>query len=228
VTEVPRRSDGTARAEGPPAAIRDAIRAVVAADLAPVRARSLRARVLVVAAAAAATIALTAPSFGMNLTGTVPEYGRASIVASLVALLGILAIVGSFAPLGGLRLGPRAKLVTLGALLAGWAAYLVTIATALSSSGAAAGMAATACATRSAVPGVLAGIVSIWAFRHADPWTPRRTGALVGAAGGCIAAAGLGLSCGSLELGHLLLGHGLVVPLLALLGALTARRTLRP
>lgn len=227
MTEPPRRSDGTARAAGPPVAIRDAIRAVVAADLAPVRARSLRARVLVVVAAAAATIALTAPTFGMNLTGTVPEYGRASIVAALVALLGILAIVGSFAPLGGLRLGPRAKLVTLGALLAGWAAYLVTIAT-TSSSGAMAGMAATACATRSAVPGMLAGIISIWAFRHADPWTPRRTGALVGAAGGCIAAAGSGLSCGSLELGHLLLGHGLVVPLLAVLGALTARRALRP
>jgi hypothetical protein len=68
----------------------------------------------------------------------------------------------------------------------------------------------------------------MWVWRRADPWSPRVTGAFIGAASGCIATAGVSVACTMQHAGHLMLGHWLAVPLLALAGALVARRTLAP
>ncbi len=213
-------------AAGPPDALRQAVREAVAADLSPIPAASLGARTLLVVLGSA--LALAMPGVAMSMMGETACLGDAPIAAAAVVLvLGVTAIVGSFGPVGSLRFGPRTKLFALFVLLAGWLGYLVVIASGPVFAGAS-HAAALVCATGSIVPGFLAGAIAIWAFRRADPWTPRRTGALVGAAGGSIAAVGLGFGCRSMELGHLLVGHGLVVPLLAVVGALTAGRTLRP
>lgn len=211
----------------PGAATRDAIRAAVEADLAPVRARSFGVRAAIVVAGVALAVATAAPAFGMNPAGATPDRERATIAGAVMTLVGTLAMVGAFAPSGRPRLGARGKLVALGVLLVGWTGYLLVIATAPApASGLQTG--ALACGLRSIMSGLFAGFAAIWAFRYADPWTPRRTGALIGAASGCIAAAAVDIGCGVSDLGHLLVGHGLVVPLLAVAGALVARRTLRP
>ncbi len=227
MSHLDRARDPSAPAGDPSARATEAILAAVRAQHAPVRPRSRGARGLLVAAGAALALGLAAPTFGMNLTGAVPDHERGALAAAAVTLLATLAIVGSFGPPGRTTLGPRGKLAALALLVSGWTAYLLVIASTPAPSGTIP-MAALACAMRSLVSGVFAGLAAVLAFRYADPWTPARSGALIGAAAGTIGAAGVGIGCGALDLGHLLVGHGLVVPLLAMVGALSARRLLMP
>lgn len=227
MTDVHAPDEPMPSADAPSLATREAIRAAIAADLAPVRARSLRDRALIVLAGALLALASAAPTFGMNLAGATPDPARGAIAGGVMMLLGSAAIVACFAPAGRPWLRAAGRVAALAVLLAGWLGYLVVIATAPAPASAVE-LASLACAMRSVVAGVFAGVAALWAFRNADPWTPARTGALLGAAAGGVAAAGVGIGCGSSALGHLLVGHGLVVPVLAVVGALVARRTLRP
>jgi hypothetical protein len=211
--------------DGPSDATTLAIRAAVMADLAPRRPRSLRRRVLIVGAGALVATGMAVPTFGMSMP--TPDHARAAAIAASAGLVLVLVVAASFAPAAGRRLGARARLAAAAALGAAWAAYLVAAASAFSAS-AALEMGSLLCGMRALVSGLVVAAAAFWAFRHADPWTPRRTGALVGAAAGCLAGSAVGIACGSAELGHLLVGHGLIVPLLAGLGALIARRALAP
>lgn len=211
--------------EGPSAATRDAIRSVIAADLAPVRSRSLRERALLVGAAAIGAAALVAPL--PSAPGLRPGFVRPLVVGLVAVLAATTTIVASFAPIGGRRLAARTKLLLAAALVTAWSFYVVSIAHAAT----AASMVerkAIGCGVRSLVAGLLLGGVAFRVFRHADPWAPRQSGALIGVAAGCVTAAGVGVGCASSDLGHLLVGHALGLPLLALVGVLAARRRLQP
>jgi hypothetical protein len=211
--------------ERPSAATRDSIRAVIAADLAPVRSRSLGGRALLVGVAALGAAVLVAPS--PPVPGLKPAYGRAILAGVMAVLAATASIVASFAPIGGRRLGARSKLLLAAVLLAGWLTYVVSIAHGATAAGV---VEATAigCGARSLVAGLLLGAAAFRVFRHADPWAPRQSGALIGMAAGCVSAAGVGVGCASCDLGHLLVGHALGLPVLALIGALAARRRLQP
>lgn len=76
--------------------------------------------------------------------------------------------------------------------------------------------------------GSIAAGISAFIWRRSDPFTPRLTGALLGAFGGLLGVLSVGLTCPSSEGWHLLFGHGLSVCVLAALGALFGRRILSP
>jgi len=211
--------------EGPSAATRDAIRAVIAAELAPVRSRSLGERALLVGTAALVAVVLVAPSPAVR--GLKPAYGGALLVGVLAVVAATASIVTSFAPFGGRRLGARSKVVLAATILAGWLVYVVSIAHGATVAGVVE-TTAIGCGVRSFIAGLLLGAVAFQVFRHADPWAPRQSGALIGMAAGCVTAAGVGVGCASCDLGHLLVGHALGLPVLALIGALAARRRLEP
>jgi hypothetical protein len=222
----PKRSNERHPLPGEPSAkTRDAIRDAILADLAPVRPRRLGARMLVFFVAAVVALALGVPTFGMVMPA--PDLGRAVIAGLIVLLAATLTITASFSPVRRWRFSASAKLLFVGLLLVGWVIHLVSLAR----TGAMAGAmqpAALVCGVRAVLAGMVAGVAALWAFQYADPWSPRRSGALIGAAAGCVASAGVGISCGKSELGHLLLGHGGVVLLLAVLSALVAPRALKP
>ncbi len=68
----------------------------------------------------------------------------------------------------------------------------------------------------------------MWVWRKTDPWTPRLSGALIGACAGIIASTSVGIVCAAGHGGHVLVGHWLVVPLLAIAGFAVSRRVLAP
>jgi hypothetical protein len=209
----------------PSAAAHDAIRAAVVADLAPARLRSLRERGLMVGAAAVLAAAAAAPA--PRMPGIQPAYGRGAAVGAVAVVAATLGIVIAFASYRGRRLRAFDRLVATIAIACGWLVYLAAVASSATAQGAVE-IAAIGCCVRALIAGSLLAFAAFRVFRHADPWTPRRTGMLVGAAAGCVTAAGVGIGCGSEDLGHLLVGHALVLPLLAALGALSGRRWLRP
>lgn len=209
----------------PSAATGDAIRAMIAADLAPVPLRSLQARALRVGLAAFAAAVIVAPlPSAPTIRSTA---GPAIVVGVVTALAATAGIVACFAPIGAHRLGARSKLLLAAAFLAVWLTYVVSIAHSMT----AAGMVehkAIGCAVRSFVAGLLLGIFAFRVFRYSDPWAPRQSGALIGVAAACVTAAGVGVGCASSDLGHLLVGHVLGLPVLALIGALAGRRRFSP
>jgi hypothetical protein len=76
--------------------------------------------------------------------------------------------------------------------------------------------------------GVIGGAAFMWVWRKTDPWTPRLSGAFIGVAAGVVSSAHVGIVCAGDHGGHLMVGHWLVVPLMALLGFLASRRVLAP
>lgn len=70
------------------------------------------------------------------------------------------------------------------------------------------------------------GLFGLW--RRTDPFSPGLTGALIGSWSGLVGASGLSLLCPSLELSHLLPGHGGAIVGGALLGVWAGRRLLAP
>lgn len=216
--------DPSLRSSGPPPALRDAIRASIAADLAPARSRGVRARAAIVATAAFAGCALAAVSFGKK-----PGAPLAHLVEDVVGALAIASAAGAIA--GGLdprstsRRSARVKALIPLALGALWIGYL-----ALMADGGASGphAAATSCLMVSTIGGLVPAIAAMMVWRKADPFAPRRSGALIGAAAGLVGSAGVGITCVYREGGHLAIGHALALPLLAALCAVIGGKMLKP
>ncbi len=84
------------------------------------------------------------------------------------------------------------------------------------------------CFSHVLLTGSLSSGVSALIWRRSDPYSPRLTGALLGAIGGLLGVLSVGMSCPAVEGWHLLFGHGLSVCTLALIGALLGPRILSP
>ena len=213
--------------EGPSAATSDAIRRAVHADLCPVKRRSLGRRMLFVLAAGLATGLLVVVSYGgFGFTG-MSRHVAATVVCSLLAGLAAIALGGSFTPKVTALPPGSTRMLLLATLVVTWSLYLVAgvadeaMATALSAS-------SVGCGLRSTLAGAVGAGAFMWIWRKTDPWTPRLSGALIGACAGAIASAGVGIPCPPEQGGHMVVGHWLAVPVLALLGALMAPRVLSP
>ncbi|MEZ4441776.1 MAG: NrsF family protein [Polyangiaceae bacterium] len=213
--------------DGPSEATRDAIRRAVTADLRPVEILSVRRRMIYVLAAGVMCALLAVVSFGAAGIHGMSRQVVGVAVAGVVALLAALAIGGSFTPRGHALLGSSTRGLVVATLIVGWTIYLFSGMTDEALASAFAGP-AIGCWLRSLGAGILGGGVFMFIWRGTDPWTPRLSGALIGACAGTIASAGVGIPCPSVHGGHLLIGHWLAVPVLALLGALVARRVLEP
>jgi hypothetical protein len=211
--------------EGPSKAVGQAIQDAILADLEPVPARSLGARVGAVVGVVALGALLAVASFGATGFERAPTHLAQLGVLGAVTLVGVLALGASFAPFAQSRFGSREKGVLVALWVLGWALYLSSQSSGGSLSLAEGGW---GCAVRGLAAGALAAVGMMWVWRRADPWSPRMTGAFIGAAAGCIASAAVGVVCTMPHAGHLMIGHWLAVPLLALGGALVSRRALAP
>ncbi len=210
----------------PGEALRLAIRASLLKDDPPIaKPRSLSARVSLVLGVVALAVGLAAPMVGKKKA--YPPF--ADVVPPVVVAVLVLAssLVGAFSPSLDRRLSARGRHVMAWVLVATWLSYLVIAAHPIAWRGALE-PAALVCWARALLSGGLAGGAAMWLFRRSDPWSPGLTGALIGASVGCVGAAAVGLGCPGAELGHLLVGHGLIVPLLMVAGFFVGRRALKP
>ena len=234
MTDSHERIDANLAPVDPSEETRAAIRAAVEESLEPVRALGLQTRVLLVAAAGVLALLVAVSSFGASGVGSLglgeaPCNVQGCVAAIVVALTGTLALGISFNPSWRSRVAPRDKVALVAMLVAAWTFYVLAphagggLGALLAVDGFAFG-----CGARALGAGLVAGGLMTWIWRRADPWTPRESGALIGAAAGCIGAAGVGIPCASAHIGHLAIGHWIVVPVLAIVGALMARRTLAP
>jgi hypothetical protein len=213
--------------DGPSNDTRDAVRAAIVAELEPLEPMSVKKRALFVLGAAVASAALAVVSYGsMGLHG-LAKNAVAVVVCGIVALLATLAIGGSYTEKGQQILGRNNRGLLVATLIVLWSLYLFAGMTDQALGTALAGP-AIGCGLRSLVAGALGGGAMMWVWRNTDPWTPRISGALIGACAGSIASAGVGIPCAAELGGHLLIGHWIAVPLLALVGWLAAPRILAP
>jgi hypothetical protein len=212
-------------AQGPSPATGDAIRAMIASDIAPVRSLSLRERAIRIGVAAFCAALVVAPL--PSAPKIRPTAGPAIVVGVVAVLTATAGIVASFTPIGERRLGARSKLLIAVALFTCWLIYVVSIAHTVTAASLVERK-AIMCGVRSFIAGLILEAIAFRVFRHSDPWAPQYTGALIGVAAGCVTAAGVGVGCSSSDLGHLLVGHALGLPVLALIGVLAARRRLQP
>ncbi len=209
--------------EGPSEATRKAIRAAIAADLGPVQPATLPGRLLAGAAMLVVASAVIVATYG--------EMGVHAAVMSRSAIAAALGVLASVVIAMGIALSPRrpargpARAGLAAALAVGWSLYVLSF---TSVSAIHVDAMAIGCAARSVGGGLVAAAALTWLWRRADPWTPRWTGALIGAAAGCIACAAVSVACPGADFGHLLVGHWLAVPLLAASWAALASRWLRP
>jgi len=213
--------------ESPSEATREAIRKAVLDDLKPVEAVSVRKRALYVLGIGIASALLVVISFGGAGLRGLAKHAVATIVTAAVAALASLAVAGSFTPKLQASLGRSYRGMLIASLIIGWTVYLASHVTDQALGTALAGP-AIGCWLRSMLAGMVGLSAFLYVFRRTDPWTPRVTGALLGACAGAIASAGVGIPCPSETGGHLVVGHWLAVPVLALIGALIGRRTLAP
>lgn len=211
----------------PSEATREAIRRAVRADLKPVEAVSMNKRALFVLGVGVASASLVVISYGGAGLKGLAKHAVGTVVTAIVALLATLAIAGSFTPKLQDKLGRSQRGLLLATLLVAWTVYLASHITDQALGTALAGP-AIGCCLRSLLAGSIGCGAFLYIFRRTDPWTPRVSGALLGACAGTIASAGVGIPCPSETGGHLMVGHWLAVPLLALFGALVARRVLEP
>jgi hypothetical protein len=211
----------------PSEATRDAIRRAVMADLEPGEVLSVKRRAAYVFAAGVASAALVVVSYGAAGVHGLAKHVVATVVAGVVAALAALAIGGSFTPSMQARLGRSSRGLFVASLIVAWTLYVFSGMTDQALGTAFAGP-ALGCGLRSMLAGLLGCGAFMFIWRRTDPWTPRISGALIGGCAGTIASAGVGIPCAAEHGGHLLIGHWLAVPLLALFGALVARRVLAP
>lgn len=213
--------------QGPSEATRKAIFSAVMADMRPVRPLNLRTRAMLVLVVALLAAGVSVVSFGMIGITSCAHHSGDVIAAGIVAGVAALAIAGSQSARlqGALQRTNRGLLLV--ALLIAWTLWVLS-----GLQGAGMHTALTAgslgCGLRSLFVGALAfgGFAFIW--RKTDPWSPRLTGALMGACAGLVASAGVGMVCPPSLGGHALVGHWIAVPLLAGFGALVSRRVLAP
>ncbi len=153
----------------------------------------------------AGTLLSTLLGYGV-LLGAAPGRTRRLSLGGRRALLSLM-IVGAFVAL----LLPAADFLSLGEFFSG--GHLSGVL----------GCASHAMLTATVCTGLL-----LLTWRGTDPFTPGITGALLGAMGGLLATLGGGLACPSVEGIHLILGHGLMVLISTMLGALGGRKWLCP
>jgi hypothetical protein len=203
-------------------ALRDAVRASILSDLRPAPARSLASRAALVLAGALLGCGVAAVSFGKKL-GAVVAHPLEDVVGLVAVGVSAYVVARALAPRS--RASARSKLTMSAVLALLWFAFLAFLA-----DGGAPGphAKATSCLMVSSIGGLIAAAAALYAFRKTDPWAPRQSGALLGAAAGLVGAAGVGITCVYREGGHLAVGHALSIPLLALLGAALGKRVLRP
>ena len=213
--------------EQPSKSTREAIREAVRADLKPVEAVSIHKRALFVLGIGVASALLVVISYGGAGLQGLAKHAVGTVVTAIVALLATLAIAGSFTPALQAKLGRSQRGLLLATVVVAWTVYLTANITDQALGTALAGP-AIGCCLRSLFAGLLGCGAFLYIFRRTDPWTPRISGALLGACAGTIASAGVGIPCPSETGGHLMIGHWLAVPVVALVGALAARRVLEP
>ncbi len=213
--------------EGPSDATRDAIRNAVRADLEPVRSASVSARVAMGAGAAIACGALVVISFGSAGFDGLRRNLIAVAITAVAALLTALFVGASLSRRADGWSSRRARTLLVATVITGWSLYIIASVTD-EALGAALRWAAIGCSFRSVVAGLVGLGAMLWVWRGTDPWSPRVSGALMGACAGSIASAGVGIPCPSDQGGHLMLGHWLAVPILAAIGAAISKRVLAP
>ena len=149
------------------------------------------------------------------------------VVGFVAALSGGVLVALAIAPPGGNRITANSKrgLVLLATAI--WIAWLNTRMHSLELAGAFAGP-TYACLIHSSAGAMLVTLGFAWAYRRTEPFTPAISAMLLGTVAGLIGAAGISAACLSSEAMHLTIGHGLVLPLGALFGLITMRRTLSP
>lgn len=213
--------------DGPSDETRDALRKAIRADIEPVGSASVGARVAMVAGAAFACGALVVISFGSAGVDGIRRNLMAVAITAIAALLTALFVGGSLSRRADGWTSRRARALLVATVITGWSLYIVACVTD-EALGAALRWAAIGCSFRSVVAGLAGLSAMLWVWRGTDPWSPRVSGALMGACAGSIASAGVGIPCPSGQGGHLMLGHWLAVPILAAIGAAVSKRVLAP
>lgn len=87
---------------------------------------------------------------------------------------------------------------------------------------------AAVCGVHALLFGSLAAAALLALWRGTDPFSPGLTGAVAGLGGGLVGGVALDMTCSSLEVWHLWLGHGLVLVLVVAAGWAVGRRWLSP
>jgi hypothetical protein len=206
----------------PPADMSARIRELVARDMAPQRGPSPLARIAAGSVAAAIAVGIGA-MMGRDLARA-PANVLAVVMATLAAI-----VVATGLGVARKRPAPLAARVTLALLPPLAFAAIVLVSGWASPSGMALGADALgACLTRGAMLAALPLVVAVVAWRRTDPFTPRLTGAMLGGWAGLAGAVGVTLGCPSSDVWHIAIAHGGAVVGGALIGAVVARRFLRP
>ncbi len=211
--------------DGPSEATSKLIRQAVADEMKPVQSSSVYQRALAGLVAALATVAVVMVSYGQEGVHALSSPRGLMAVAVLGALMATTLVVAMFVPRlqRGLGWGGRALLAA--AVVSGWALLLWFFSGGDACAGGGLGY---GCGLRALGGGLIAAAATMWVWRKTDPWSPRAGGAIVGATAGSIACAAVNVACATHDAGHIIVGHWLAVPLLALVGALAAPRVLRP
>ena len=84
------------------------------------------------------------------------------------------------------------------------------------------------CGAHALVFGSMAIATLFFMWRRTDPFSPRLSGAVAGLAGGLVGAVALDMTCPHLEAWHLWIGHGLTLLALVFAGWYAGRRWLAP
>lgn len=212
--------------DGPSKDTRNAIRDAVASDLQKVVPRSLSTRIWHGLAAAVIVGALTMASFGPSAFSASLGRSQGLLLGGVIAVIAVLLASSAFMPKLE-NVGRDTRLLAVVSVVAAYSLYLVSTVKEPAWGSAMGGM-AIGCGVRSLGAGVIAAGAMMWVWRRTDPWTPRLSGALIGACAGIIASTGVGLVCTGGHGGHMLIGHWLAVPLLAIAGFAVSRRVLAP
>ncbi len=210
---------------GPSEATAKLLRQAVADEMRPVRSHTVQQRALAVLIAALASVALVMSSYGRESVRALNSERGAIALAALGALTVATLVVATLVPRLQRALGRSGRLLLAASVIGGWALFLWVFADGEACSGSELGI---GCGLRALGGGLVATVATMWAWRKTDPWAPRAGGAIVGAAAGSIACAAVNVACATTHAGHIIVGHWLAVPLLAIVGALTARRVLSP
>lgn len=201
-----------------------AIREAVAADLDKIAPRSLKTRAVHAMVIAVIVGTLTIASFGPRALARAFGDLPTLVVGAVITLITVLVATSAFAPRDK-PLGRDTRGLIVAAGIAAWSLYLVSSVSEVnwSSMGTASG-----CAVRSLAAGLVGAAAFMWVWRKSDPWSPRLSGALIGVCAGIVASAHVGIVCAGGHGGHVLIGHWLVVPVLAACGFAFSRRVLAP
>lgn len=212
--------------DGPSSDTRNAIREAVAADLDKVVPRSLGTRIVHGIIAAVIVGALTMASFGPSALTSTLARSDGLVIGLVITTLVVLYASSAFMPRLE-RVGRDTRLLAVVGIIAVYAIYLVSSVSEPAWASALGGM-AIGCGVRSLAAGAIGAGAMMWIWRRSDPWTPGLSGALIGACAGIVASTCVGLVCTGGHGGHMLTGHFVAIPLLAIGGFVVSRRVLAP